>query len=130
MQFNTEFSCGDKAWVYRGDACRLTIGQVQVTAVDSPGDGDSMFDNYKPQSKYEEWYMCVETGIGSGSCYQLGKHIFRTKDECIAANAEAIAQQARAKAEAEAYENRLLLAREAEIRRELARIESLKVMQL
>ena len=37
--------------------------------------------------------MCVETGIGSGQVYTLDKQLFATEAECVAANAERIAQE-------------------------------------
>lgn len=86
MKIETRFSNGDKIWVCwpgkENGPSELTVGKVQVTVTESPGrDGEEIFDNYKPQSSYEECYMCVETGIGSGSVYTLGVHAFATKEE-------------------------------------------------
>lgn len=77
MHIETTFNCGDSAWcITMTGIQQLTIGEIRVTVTDSPGYEDSMFDNYKPQKNYEEWYMCVETGIGSGSLYEMGRTIF------------------------------------------------------
>src|SRR5690348_13010147 len=78
MKIETTFSCGDRAWVFHnGRAVQLTIGQVQVVHTDSPGmeQPDIQFDNYAKQQDHKEAYMCVESGIGSGSVYTLGEHI-------------------------------------------------------
>lgn len=62
----------------------LTIGQVRVSIADSPGDGhSSMFSNYGPVNKREESYMCVETGIESGSVY-YDYQLFVTEPEALA----------------------------------------------
>lgn len=51
---------------------KLTIGQVAVTVTDSDGkEGETLFDNYKPQKTYAEQYMCVETGIGAGRLWEV-----------------------------------------------------------
>lgn len=130
MKIETEFSCGDKGFVWDGDGGvrLLTVGEVRVIVTDTPGieqDG-IQFDNYKAASAYKEEYMCVETGIGSGSLYTLGVHIFREESDCIAANAENIA---RVKADREDRAKRQrdgVLSREASLRRQLAEIEALK----
>jgi len=102
MKIETRFSPGDLAWVFNGstDAVQLTIGQVSVTVIDSPGtDGGAMFTNYQPQQSREERYMCVETGIGSGTVYTLDQTIFADEAQCLAAHA------ARIQAEKAALEN-------------------------
>jgi hypothetical protein len=127
MQINTKFSNGDKGWAFN-DGCAelLTIGQVRVEITDSPGTGDGMFSNYGPQKSHVEQYMCVETGIGSGSVYTLGVHIFETEDECIKANAEWIAQREAENLAARARERQRLLNREEDLREELSRIDAIK----
>ena len=102
MKIETRFSPGDLAWVFNGstDAVQLTIGLVRVTVIDSPGtDGGAMFSNYQPQQSREERYMCVESGISSGTVYTLDVNIFADKEQCLAANA------ARIKAEKAALES-------------------------
>lgn len=59
---------------------KLTIGQVNVSIADSPGNGDELFDNYKAQHKREESYMAIESGIGSGSIYYVAD-LFAAEDE-------------------------------------------------
>lgn len=85
MQFNSAFEIGQKVWVFDGKEPRiLTIGKIIIEYTDSPGrEGEEIFDNYKPQKKYVERYMCIETGIGSGSVWEFGKNIFETKAECL-----------------------------------------------
>jgi hypothetical protein len=109
MKFETAFNCGDKAWTFDGEgASQVTVGQVQVTYTHSKGlnggrvdpDIPVAFDNFKPKkATYEERYMCIETGIVSGSIYTLGQSIFRTREECEQANAERIEQNKRHKEE-------------------------------
>lgn len=87
MKIETMFSAGDMAWcVTERGVEHLTIGQVRVEVTESPGTGDTIFDNYKPQSGYKEQYMCVETGIGSGNVYTLGETIFGTEKEAMSAH--------------------------------------------
>lgn len=88
MKIESRFSPGDKAYCMVGhDGVEmLTIGQVSIEITDSPGmPGESMFDNYKPQNKQSEKYMCVESGIGSGSVFTLGESIFDNAIDAIAA---------------------------------------------
>ena len=89
MQYNSKLSNSDKAFVIifignnQPKIKELTVGKVIIEDTNSPGrPGEEIFDNYKPQMKYTERYMCVETGIGSGSVYDYGKNIFKTKEEC------------------------------------------------
>ena len=114
----------------------MTVGQIRVQYTKSIGlNGGYMedncnvaFDNYKPKAEeYEEVYMCVETGVGSGRLYTFGEHIFLTEGECQAANSARI-EKARLEAVAQAdYERKRLLAEEDDLRRRLARIEALKL---
>lgn len=89
MKIETKFSNGDKVygiqkaypndkWVVIGP---MLIGQVRCQVTDSPGvDGEEMFDNYKPQNSRTEQYMCVETGIGSGTLH-YSFALFSSRDE-------------------------------------------------
>ena len=65
----------------------LTIGEVEVTIVgeDPVGTpGHEQFSNYGPQkAKYEEVYMCKETGIGSGSLHDVST-LWPTKEKAEA----------------------------------------------
>jgi hypothetical protein len=92
MKLASCFDIGQKVWAIVNDGRavkELTVGQVQVTYVDSPGrEGETMFNNYMPQQDYKEQYMCVETGIGSGSVFTLGKNIFTTEELAWAKLAE------------------------------------------
>lgn len=87
MEFKSKFDIGDKVWVpINGTPFNYTIGQIRIEHTDSPGiDGEEMFDNYKSKKKHVEAYMCVESGIGSGALWELGKNIFATKEECESA---------------------------------------------
>lgn len=95
-RINTRFSIGDKLFTiippnkfqgtsWRVDAEKLTIGRVTGIITDSPGidqSGSIEFDNYKEQHSYEETYMAVETGIGSGRVYPC-EWLFKTEQEAI-----------------------------------------------
>lgn len=89
MNITTTFGPGDHIWCTGGDGQPrlLTVGQVRAVLTDTPGQdlGDGIdWDNFKPRKEYVEEYMCVETGIGSGSVYTLGQHAFATRAECAA----------------------------------------------
>jgi hypothetical protein len=83
MNFESTLNIGEIGWCIfsNKDVRPLTIGLIRIEKIDSPGMGDSIFDNYKPQLGCKEEYMCVETGIGSGNLYILGRNIFKTKEE-------------------------------------------------
>lgn len=87
MTIHTTFSPGDRIWTTGADhqPHQRTVGQVRVTVTDTLGMdlGDGIpWDNFKACQARVEEYMCVETGIGSGSVYTLGKHAFATREEC------------------------------------------------
>lgn len=137
MQITTTLSCGDKAWTFEGDYVReRTVGQVRIEYTHSAGIGDGFMEggvianggeNYEPmEPKLVEQYMCVETGIGSGSIFTLGESIFLTREECETANAERIAIREQKKRDRAAWERSQLLAEEASVRMKLARIEAAK----
>ena len=77
----------------------LTIGQVRITITDSPGqEGETVFDNFKEQHGREESYMCIETGIGSGSVHRadtLYPSIEAAQTECDRRNAEEVVNEPR-----------------------------------
>lgn len=83
MKLVSNYDIGQKVWciVNDGRAVKeLTVGQVRMIYTDSPGrEGETTFDNYMPQKSYQEQYMCIETGIGSGSVFELGRNIFSTE---------------------------------------------------
>ena len=84
MVYRSHFSIGDKVWCIIGEnrVEELTVGQIRIIHTDSPGrEGEELFDNFKPQKDYEEEYMCVETGIKSGSVFTWLKNIFATQAE-------------------------------------------------
>lgn len=127
MKIVTRLSPGDVAYVTSGNYGEgpietRTIGQVRVTVTDTPGlDGMRNASNYSSQQDYVEEYMCVETGIGSGSIYTLGKHLFATEKEALAQVERNKAEHAKALAEREEWQRN---AREQEIcaaKRTLAR---------
>jgi len=93
MNFSTQFSPRDKVWcldLANGAVTLLTVGQVRICLTDSDGiEGETMFDNYKPHQNFKEEYMCVESGIGTGTVFTLGKSIFGSREEAeIAARGE------------------------------------------
>jgi hypothetical protein len=72
----------DPQWKIAGT---LTIGLIRCEVRDSPGmETELNASNYQPQKGRQEEYMCVETGIGSGSIHKLGKHIFASEEEAQA----------------------------------------------
>jgi hypothetical protein len=89
VKIESVFDIGDTCWCTNGngngDIRNLTIGLIRVEKKDSPGVEDSIFENYKAQNGYKEEYMCVETGIGSGNVYTLGRNIFINEEEAIEA---------------------------------------------
>lgn len=82
MILETKYNIGDKVFaafeiVFNNP---LTIGKIEKSIIDSPGiPGETLFDNYKPQKQEEEKYMCIETGIGSGSVYPV-EELFTTSE--------------------------------------------------
>lgn len=121
MKYESALSCGDAAWVWSGEHVRsVTVGRVQIThtastTVTDPlelvgsiktftgGNNAGVPDNFFEQTGYVEQYMCNETGIGSGSVYTLGEHIFKTREECEIACAEKIKERKEREAKILAY---------------------------
>lgn len=88
MKFESEFNIGDKVWICGNNNLpyRVTVGRIAIQHTDSPGmPFEEMFDNYKAQKSHIEKYMCIETGIGSGTIYELNKSIFKSYTECLEA---------------------------------------------
>lgn len=98
MNIETAFSPGDRAWCLVDHKLELlTVGMVRVEVVDTPGINggvtrpdypDLVFDNYKPATGRKEDYMMVETGIGAGWVYEMGKTVFATEHEAREAFAQ------------------------------------------
>lgn len=85
--FTTHLSLGQTAYgveakSYRPDyhVVTLTVGQIRVTET-SP----KCRPSYDTDPLFKEEYMCVETGVGSGTIWQYGRNIFATKDDAQAA---------------------------------------------
>lgn len=119
--FTTKLKLGGEAFGVSGGLDptiqRLTVGQIRVIET-LPG---ARFFTEEPC--YKEEYMCVETGVGSGSIWTYGKNLFATEAE---AHAGVIAhQQAAYKQRAE---RDALRAQEAERQRlsDLRTLERLK----
>ena len=78
--FTTKLSLGQKAFVVLGGLDpyieEVVVGQLRVIET-HPGAKSP----YTQTSCYKEEYMCFETGVGSGSVYTYGKHIFATREE-------------------------------------------------
>ena len=92
MRIETKFSNGDTVYVVQQQYLTdkpmvigpMTIGQVRVSITDSPGvDGEEIFSNFMPMKETEEQYMCIETGIGTGTLYSA-EMMFSTKEEAQA----------------------------------------------
>lgn len=134
MDLKTKYSCGDKVWAWVGDYAQLiTIGQVRVEYTDSAGLNDGYvdpgipvpFDNYKPQASHEERYMCIETGIGSGSLWTVDR-MFDSREACEAANKAEIELRQRVKEAEERRRSEELLRQETRLRGQLDEIERIK----
>lgn len=101
MKFESKLSCGDKVWYFDGVPVQITVGQIRISYTETPGlnEDDSFIgsiyssDQPNPKQEIEEVYMCIETGIGSGSLLTLGKHIYLTEEECIEGSREEIQRQ-------------------------------------
>lgn len=93
MNITTNLSCGDTAWVFTDNGPQtVTVGQVRIEYTSSKGIDGSMFGNYQAQKGFKEQYMCVETGIGSGTVWEFGKSIFLDEAACIEANEQRIVE--------------------------------------
>jgi len=81
VDFKFKFNNGEKVYVVnkaQKSLRFLTVGMQKVELIDSPGlEGRHAFSNYAPQKRVEESYMCVETGIRSGSVY-YPENMFKT----------------------------------------------------
>lgn len=130
MKFESTFNIGDVAYTFVNGIKypqAVTIGQIRIEHTDSKGDSSYSFgDNYKHQKGYVEQYMCDETGVGSGTVYTLGEHIFATSEECAAANAERIKEIEGREAEQKKRNREEKLRREASLRAQLEEIERIK----
>lgn len=83
----------------------LTLAQVRITRTCSPGlPGMEFWSNYAAQNGGDEWYMAVETGVGSGSLYPA-EYLYTSREAAEARAAvlvaEAEAQHAELRAEDE-----------------------------
>jgi hypothetical protein len=119
--FTTKLKLGGEAFGVSGGLDptiqRLTVGQIRVTET-LPC---ARFFSEEPC--YKEEYMCVETGVGSGTLWTYGKNIFATEAEAqtgVIAHQQAAYKQ---RAERDAYR-----AQEAERQRQndLRTLERLK----
>lgn len=120
MNIETTFNLGDKGWVlYDGYVKQVTVGQVSVI-YRIPGSEISWGEQYREEC------MCIETGIGSGSVYTAGEHIFTTREACEEANKVRIAREEQLKTERCNATRKKILASESDVRRQLAQIEKLK----
>ena len=106
MVLETKFGIGDVVYAAYGNGGELaegpfTIGLVRAECTDSPGiEGETLFDNYKPQRSNKAEYMCIETGIGSGSVYHEDR-LFVTFQEAQKKLNEVMAEHKRECAAAE-----------------------------
>lgn len=103
MKIETKLNCGDKVWYFlEYHPAQITVGKIEYHLTDTPGLSDEAdfignilsSDQGRRRFEIEERYMCIETGIGSGTIHTLGKSIFLTEQECIEANKERLHQAA------------------------------------
>jgi hypothetical protein len=115
--FTTKLKLGGKAFVVSGGLDPtikiMTVGQIRVI--------QSLPNHHDPV--YKEEYMCVETGVGSGSVWTYGKNIFATKKEALDGEIALKQKSYKERAERDAY-----LTREAErkMAEDLANLARLK----
>lgn len=130
MKFNSHLNCGDTAWIFYGRYCEgpqeAVVGKITFEYTDTVLYEDSETGYGEPVKELKEKYMCKETGVGSGTVFTYGEHIFKTREECEAKFAERIAEIAREKADAIAREIKKKLDKEQLLRIQLAEIEELK----
>lgn len=114
--FTTKLKLGGKAFVVRGGIDpyieELTVGQIRV--IETLPNQRSFTDD----PCYLEEYMCIETGVGSGSIWKYGRNIFATENEARHGDVEH--QQ---RAYKERLERDTRRAEEAEIRKNLDLIQ-------
>lgn len=143
MLIETKLSCGDTGYIYRvghtkevpGHAVGLTVGQVRAVFTKSEGlKRGQVFqgcvlssDNTLPKNaEYKEEYMCVETGIGSGTVWEFGRTIFLTKEEALKSGEEESERRRQFFISEEIRKREELLREEGAVRAKLARIEEAK----
>lgn len=77
--FTTKLKLGGEAFGVSGgldpSIQRLTVGQIRVTETLPSA------RCFTEDPCYKEEYMCVETGVGSGTIWTYGKNIFATEAE-------------------------------------------------
>lgn len=124
-KFSTHLSLGQKAFGvqsrnYDGDyyVTPLTVGQIRVTETAPSSRGA-----YDTDPLFLEQYMCVETGVGSGTVWQYGKNIFASETDAEAGVVfyQQRAYKQRAERDARVAEQRAQA--EERDRRELARLK-------
>ena len=118
--FTTKIHLGGKAFITEGNldfsTREVIVGQVRIIET-SP-----QYRSY-PAPCYVEEYMCVHSGIGSGTVYTYGKNIFATEEEAKAGAIKLEQKAYKQRAERDAY-----LAEQGELirKQELAQLNSLK----
>jgi hypothetical protein len=77
--FNTNLELGSVAFGVSGGldfyVQKLTVGQVRVVRT------LPRYSQYTHDGCYKEEYMCVETGVGSGTVWEYGKNIFKYEND-------------------------------------------------
>jgi hypothetical protein len=79
-EFKTKIKLGETGYVVKHDGDynfyikEMRVGQVEIVMKHPE------IVRYSTDKVYEERYMCFETGVGSGTVYIYGLHIFSTKE--------------------------------------------------
>lgn len=121
--FTTHLSLGQVAYAVQGNGLdffvgRVTVGQIRVTET-----APKLRASWDDSPLFKEEYMCVETGVSSGSIWTFGKNIFATEADAMA-GVRAYEQAAhKERAERDAYQEKQRIQREEEERRQLARLQ-------
>ena len=120
--FTTKLKLGGRAFGVHGGLDpyieALTVGQIRVIET-LPS-----INRFRSEPCYQEEYMCIETGVGSGNVWEYGKNIFATESEAqsgVIAHQQAAYKQ---RAERDAAENERLERRRQEDLATLARLKS------
>lgn len=123
-RFSTHLSLGQTAYGVQHSSAvdfyvgTLTVGQIRVTETDPR---QRIWDT---TPLFKEEYMCVETGVGSGTIWTYGKNIFATKEDAEA-GVRAYEQAAhKERAERDALQEQNRIRREELDRLELSRLRA------
>jgi hypothetical protein len=119
--FTTHLSLGQKAFAVRGSLDfwveTITVGQIRVTET-----APSLRAEVDRDPLFLEQYMCIETGVGSGTLWEYGKNIFSTEADAQAAVKVHQQRAYKQRAERDAFQAQERARKEERERAEFARL--------